>query len=612
MKQFHWLNIAIFFIVVSSLIPLAFSGAVQADSVKGNLKELTDAADSILVGTVTERSSYWNDEHTRIYTSVVFSVEDRIKGEAGPDNVTITVPGGEVEGLGELVSEMPSFAQGEKAVVFLKKLNKAQLPQAKSLPDKFPAQQFEVYAGFRGKFPIKGDKIDSLPVAEFKDRVNKIVGGQALPATELDISPSLVTMPYLYAGYSWPHPPAPVIPYRINENASSCTGEGAAVQNAATTWAAAGANFSFSYAGTTTATAYGFDGVNEIMWVNMGGTNILAVTYIWYSGSTILENDVEFNKHYNWSTSPTCPGGYYDVQSVGLHEFGHWLCLSDLYNAADAAKVMYGYASSGTTKRALTADDIAGIQSIYGASAPSEPDKLIGADDAAGYNEGADVTYTRFQTVANGTVTQFRVKAGVNSQVKVAIYSDNGGSPGSRLVNNDTAQNVSPGWNTLSIPSLTVTNGTYYWLAVAIKDTGASQFIWGGTMKWQVGITFSSFAFPATAGSGLPGGSYTELVAGWATPSLPPDAAPILTSPGASVTFKWGTAERATTYWLQVNTQSDFSGTNPFNAEVGNVTTQEVTGLSLSTTYYWRVKAGNASGWGPWSAVRSVLANTAP
>jgi len=49
-----------------------------------------------------------------------------------------------------------------------------------------------------------------------------------------------------------------------------------------------------------------------------------------------------------------------------------------------------------------------------------------------------------------------------------------------------------------------------------------------------------------------------------------------------------------------------------FNAEVGNVTSQEVTGFSLGTIYYWQVKAGNEAGWGPWSAVRSVLANAVP
>ncbi|MGB8706700.1 MAG: fibronectin type III domain-containing protein, partial [Dehalococcoidia bacterium] len=125
--------------------------------------------------------------------------------------------------------------------------------------------------------------------------------------------------------------------------------------------------------------------------------------------------------------------------------------------------------------------------------------------------------------------------------------------------------------------------------------------------------TYSGFSFPNPAGSGLTSDSVGYyMFAGLGAPPSPPDAAPALISPGASITPKWGSAERATTYWLQVNTQSDFNGTNLFNAEVGNVTTQEVTGPSLGITYYCRVKAGNASGWGPWSSVSSVLANTMP
>jgi hypothetical protein len=126
------------------------------------------------------------------------------------------------------------------------------------------------------------------------------------------------------------------------------------------------------------------------------------------------------------------------------------------------------------------------------------------------------------------------------------------------------------------------------------------------------GLEFSS-SFPNPAGTGFANPSATGILQGWGTcaPPLPPDA-PSLLSPGASITFKWGTAARANKYWLQVNTASDFSGTNLFNSELGNITEQEVTGLSLGTTYYFRVKAGNDGGWGSWSSTRSVVVNSVP
>jgi hypothetical protein len=85
-----------------------------------------------------------------------------------------------------------------------------------------------------------------------------------------------------------------------------------------------------------------------------------------------------------------------------------------------------------------------------------------------------------------------------------------------------------------------------------------------------------------------------------------------LLSPGEVIIFKWSAATGATKYWLQVNTGADFTGTNMFNAELGNVVEQEVSGFSLGATYYWRVKAGNAAGWSAWSSVRSVVANAVP
>jgi len=95
-------------------------------------------------------------------------------------------------------------------------------------------------------------------------------------------------------------------------------------------------------------------------------------------------------------------------------------------------------------------------------------------------------------------------------------------------------------------------------------------------------------------------------------PPEPPDA-PTPVSPGMSITFKWNASSGATKYHLQVNTESNFTGETKFNAEVGDVTTYEVTSLTLGTIYYWRVKAGNDGGWSDWSSpTRSVLASQVP
>jgi len=819
MKRFSWVIISVLIIVISSMLPLAFTEAAQAGVGKSSLAELTNGADSVIVGTVVERSSYWNDEHTGIYTSVVLSVEERLKGTASQDRITVTLLGGEVDGMWEWVSSMPSFDQGEKAVVFLKKLSKAQLPKVKDSKLQLSEEQFEVYGGFQGKFAIKQGRVGNLPVAEFKERVSKILQGQTLPDEELDVPLSVATFPYSYSGYCWPHPPAPVVSYRINENTADCTGEGTAVQAAAATWSAAGASFSFSYAGPTTVTdVSSYDGVNKILWKNLGAVTTIAQTSIWGYGTTITECDMEFNDYYTFSTAATPPAGQFDTQTIALHEFGHYLLLDDLYDAADSAKVMYGYGSTGTTKRALHADDIAGIRYIYGSSltAPtvtnstgasdvtstqarlngeltstggasttvhiywgpsnggttpgswatdvnlgvkaagtfytdissltngttyyyrcyaqnsagddwadatasfttsSPPVKLLGMDDATA-TAAAGASYIlmdRFAAVSSGNLSQIRVKCTGAGSVKVALYADSSGNPGSLLVANNAGASVTSGWNTINLSSSpSITSGTYYWIAfnsllacvgyapvtdgailyrafdysndfpasagtgfttspsyhcltagwgtvvitapTVTNSTGASNITstsarlngevtstgnaptsvtvyWGTT---DGGTTPSSWANNVPLGTKPAGTFYTAISSltasttyyyrcyaqnsagdDWAdstasfTTSAPPSP-PSLLSPGEVIIFKWSAATGATKYWLQVNTGADFTGTNMFNAELGNVLEQEVSGFSLGATYYWRVKAGNAAGWSTWSSVRSVVANAVP
>jgi len=186
--------------------PSPASGAsARLDS---NLEELTIGADSVVVGTVVERNSYWNDEHTRIYTSMVLSLDDIFKGKISQDRITVSLLGGEADGIGEWVSDMPSFDQGEKAVVFLKKLSREQIPHTTVSQEQLSEEQFEVYGGFRGKFTVTGDKVGNLRIAQFKGHVNKILNGQTLTDDELDVPLSPIISPYSYSGYCWPHPPA--------------------------------------------------------------------------------------------------------------------------------------------------------------------------------------------------------------------------------------------------------------------------------------------------------------------------------------------------------------------------------------------------------------------
>ncbi len=91
--------------------------------------------------------------------------------------------------------------------------------------------------------------------------------------------------------------------------------------------------------------------------------NAIAETWPWYNGYHIIQTWIVFNQNYQFSVGGG--GGTYDIQTVALHEFGHWLKLNDLTAIWDWYKVMYAYLGYGQ-KRSLSGDDMAGIIAIYG------------------------------------------------------------------------------------------------------------------------------------------------------------------------------------------------------------------------------------------------------
>lgn len=138
----------------------------------------------------------------------------------------------------------------------------------------------------------------------------------------------------------------------------------ATITTSADTWDSETSVAVFSYQGTTTRSAGRRDNYNVVAW-GLYRRGVIAVTYIWYSGSQILETDTLMNNLYKWSLSGEA--GKMDVQNIMTHEFGHWCGLDDLYEDKDYWLTMYGYASYGETyKRDLGLGDILGLQAVYG------------------------------------------------------------------------------------------------------------------------------------------------------------------------------------------------------------------------------------------------------
>jgi C1A family cysteine protease len=258
----------------------------------------------------------------------------------------------------------------------------------------------------------------------------------------------------------------------------------------------------------------------------------------------------------------------------------------------------------------------AASSSSFVAQTPSVPVKLLGMDDAATAAAATQnyIVLDRYVASASATVSEIRLKCSASGNVKVAMYSDNAGSPDTLLAANNAGQTVSSGWNTIPLSGgPVITSGNSYWIAANSSSPCIGYTPYSGGVMLFRAMSYAS-DFPASAGSGFTtSAGYHCLTAGWgaSTPLVPPSP-PALTAPGAAVTFQWGTSTGATKYWLQVNTAQAFSGANIINTDIGNLTLREVTGFSLGTTYYWRVRAGNDGGWGNWSATRSITVNQLP
>ena len=189
---------------------------------------------------------------------------------------------------------------------------------------------------------------------------NKAVQVYAIPPVD-----NSSTNPYYeLLGFHW----YSTISYYVNPSNSygfSTSGVISVITLSANTWDTETSYQVFSYQGTTTRKAGRYDGRNVVSFSAYKNANAIAVTFIWYIGTRIIETDCIMNTMFTWSLRGEA--GKMDVQNIMTHEFGHWCGLADLYSDVDYWLTMYGYGDYGETyKRTLGLGDINGLQKVYG------------------------------------------------------------------------------------------------------------------------------------------------------------------------------------------------------------------------------------------------------
>jgi hypothetical protein len=305
--------------------------------------------------------------------------------------------------------------------------------------------------------------------------------------------------------------------------------------------------------------------------------------------------------------------------------------VHDFYTKGDAApnsRFNYRYMETATfAAPVLTSpiDDATGI---------STSPKMVwqASTGATSYQlqVSTDSTFATIPTNLTGLTVTSKTLSGLNNATtffwKVRAVQGNTNSPWSIVRSFRTVQAL-PEAPALSLPAGNATQvsiaPTLSWSAA----TGAATY----TLQVSTSNAFTSFAHQSSglsgtskAISGLANGTtYYWRVAGinatgtgpWSTARslttlVAAPAQVTLESPAASATglsvqaqLKWNSALRAATYELQVTPSSNFS--TILQSLESMDTLETINGLSNYTTYYWRVRATNVGGAGPWSTSRS-------
>ncbi len=161
----------LFAVVPGMLLATATPSSALSQAVVAETEDMIRRADVVVVGTVTDVRSEWSADRTRILSRVTINVDEHIKGDASEQSVVLTVPGGEVDGVGELYSHSASFKTSEQVVVFAARDRKGQL---------------RVVDGDAGKANVRKEErtgrrflSDNEPLETYTARLRHIVQSQA-------------------------------------------------------------------------------------------------------------------------------------------------------------------------------------------------------------------------------------------------------------------------------------------------------------------------------------------------------------------------------------------------------------------------------------------------
>lgn len=361
------------------------------------VQQVFDRSSAVVRAKVIQVNGVWSPDHLQIQSQITLKIHYNVRGALHGALIIQTVGGHlPTEGLSMMASDAPLFSEGEEVILFLTR----------------NASTYALVAGHNGKYLVENGMVqqsgslNTESLDSFYARLGQFDTNLTLPQdwltheSQIGQSATIAPSDFAYKGMKWA---LDTVSFRINLNSAHMAGDDGsasdfldAIRNAAATWTnEATAAFSLVYAGPTESTNSTYNGSNDIYFENRGlfdesgVRRPLAVATVWYSNDIILDTDIWINDAYDWDATGLPAWTELDLESVVLHELGHWLSLG---HDADSRAVMYYAMMSGALKRTLFENDRNGIAFIY----PCELDE--------GCNPAPTVTPT-LQATATPTVS---------------------------------------------------------------------------------------------------------------------------------------------------------------------------------------------------------------
>jgi hypothetical protein len=155
--------------------------------------------------------------------------------------------------------------------------------------------------------------------------------------------------------------------------------------------------FRFVYGGRVSDTSTGYDSRNVAIFRNASSGSVIATTYSWWVGSTLVDADIVFwdgGFHFFTGTSGCGGSNAVYIEDIAAHELGHALGLN--HSTATSATMYPSYSTCSQSFRTLASDDIAGVEYLYppvlGDTAPTV--SIATPTSGASFAQGTSISFS--------------------------------------------------------------------------------------------------------------------------------------------------------------------------------------------------------------------------